>query len=144
VRAGGLISATVRAGGPFEASFLALGSANSAAGFFNVKQGAVALSAAACAEPWLLRLCAGPMAGVRASLGTAFVRQASSAVLWQPELGVHARAAVRLGENWLLGLQLLGAAVPGSATFTVLGSDARRTLSKVDAMASMSLAFRPF
>jgi hypothetical protein len=150
VRAGALIAATVRLEDPFEASFLALGSASSAAslpasGAIDLRQAVLALSAAACAEPGIFRLCAGPLLGARASLGSATgVRQAGSAVIWQPEAGLQARAAVRLGAGFLLGIQLLGSVIPGSATFTVSGSDARRTLSKVDAMASMSLAFQAF
>ncbi len=150
VRAAALIAATVRLEEPFEASFLALGAASSAAslpasGSIDLRQAALALSAAACAEPGRFRLCAGPLAGARASLGSATgVRQAGSAVIWQPEAGLQARAAVRLGAGFLLGIQLLGSVIPGSATFTISGSDARRTLSKVDAMASMSLAFQAF
>ncbi len=150
VRAGGLIGATVRLKVPFEASFLALVAASSRtvlqpAGSIDVKQGSFALSAAACAEPGRFRLCAGPLAGARASLGNAAgVRQTASAMMWQAEIGMQARAALRLGASWLLGLQILGGAVPGSGTFTIAGTDAHRTLSKFDAIASISLVFQPF
>ena len=104
----------------------------------------MALSAEACAELVSVRLCAGPLAGMRASLATAAAVRPGSAVLWQPELGIHARAATRLGARWLIGLQLAAAAVPGSATFIVADTGAHRTLSKFDVISSISLAFQAF
>ena len=79
-----------------------------------------------------------------ASLGSAAAVHPGSAMLWQPELGIHARAEARLGARWLIGLQLAAAAVPGSATFIVADTGAHRTLSKFDAISSISLAFRAF
>ena len=149
VRAGAWLAATLRVRETFETSFLALGAASSAtpalgAGSISVRQATFALSAAACAEPGGFRLCAGPLAGTRASLGSAATVRPGSAMLWQPELGIHARAEARLGARWLIGLQLAAAAVPGSATFIVADTGARRTLSKFDLISSISLAFQAF
>src|SRR5207237_2394371 len=131
-RAGALLSATVRLAAPWEMSLLAMGAASSSTawlvggqqrGNVTVRQAAVALSGAACTEPSGVRLCGGPMAGVRASVGSAdgAVRQAGSATLWEAELGLHARAGLDLGSRLRLGLQIVAAAPLGSGSFAVAG-----------------------
>lgn len=155
LRAAALFSASLQASDQVQLSLLALaGAASSEAvliaqsprGATKVQAALLAAEAAACAEALGLRLCIGPLAGARGSLGSSSggLFQQSSALLIQPEVGLHAAAGLRLSSSLELALDLIGAAALGSASFAIAGEpSAARTLPTLDLAAALRLVWGP-
>src|SRR5258708_7255475 len=128
LRAAALLTASLRAGENLQGGLLVLGGAASsqpvlvesaARGQTRVQQLLLAAEVAACAEVLALRLCGGPLAGARGSLGSssgALLFQEASALIVQPQAGLHASMALRLSGRFTLRLDLISAAAPGSGS----------------------------
>ncbi len=111
-----------------------------------VRTGLFALSAGLCADAAMLRLCGGPAAGGRLSLGSLSgvqILQPGSAALTQFALGGHGTAGLRLTDRLELSLDLLALWTPGSARFDVAGAPSR-TLSALDLTWALRLGWLAF